>query len=375
MRTILAALAAVFTSCAMVASPGAAQDFSTVPDKADGAVRFATFNVKLHGDREGEIVERLASGEDRIARLTAEIVRAYRPDVLLIQELDRDDDGEALRLYTERFLAGDLADAPPPVAYPHTALLPTNTGVASGIDLDGNGDVGESGRSYGNDAFGFGEYPGQYAFSVASRFPIGEVRTFSEFLWRDMPGNRMGDLVPEAAQEVRRLSSKTHALVPININGTTVTLVASHPTPPAFADVNVPRNADEIRLVHDLLDARTSQYATDDAGVSGGLEPWSLFVVAGDLNSDPVRGSSEKEAIRALLEDPRLTDPQQMSDEGQLATAEFSSGFRLRVDYVVPSAELEVVGSGVHWPKVDDTIAQGSDHRLVYVDVRLPESE
>lgn len=47
----------------------------------------------------------------------------------------------------------------------------------------------------------------------------------------------------------------------------------------------------------------------------------------------------------------------------------------LRVDYVLPSIDLDVVGSGVYWPTTDDPHAylnRASDHRLVWIDVRLP---
>ena len=44
---------------------------------------------------------------------------------------------------------------------------------------------------YGDDAFGFGAFPGQFAFSVYSKHPvqIGQIRTFQNFQWKDMPGN------------------------------------------------------------------------------------------------------------------------------------------------------------------------------------------
>jgi 3-phytase/alkaline phosphatase D len=51
----------------------------------------------------------------------------------------------------------------------------------------------------------------------------------------------------------------------------------------------------------------------------------------------------------------------------------------LRVDYVLPSSNLTVCGSGVFWPPASDPLrrlaeddaAKGSDHRLVWVDVAL----
>jgi len=59
--------------------------------------------------------------------------------------------------------------------------------------------------------------------------------------------------------------------------------------------------------------------------------------------------------------------------------AVFSGG--LRVDYVLPSADMQVVGSGVFWPVPDDPLYRlvedstdnpSSDHHLVWVDVALP---
>jgi hypothetical protein len=48
----------------------------------------------------------------------------------------------------------------------------------------------------------------------------------------------------------------------------------------------------------------------------------------------------------------------------------------LRVDYVLPSAGLAVVASGVIWPAAGDpmraAVEAASRHRLVWVDVALP---
>ena len=45
----------------------------------------------------------------------------------------------------------------------------------------------------------------------------------------------------------------------------------------------------------------------------------------------------------------------------------------MRLDYVLPSVGFEYVGSGVFWPANESPeakIADGSDHHLVWVDVR-----
>ena len=358
--------ACVALVCAVL-MPGIAAS-AEAPARPAGAVRFATFNVSLFGDAPGDIIARLESGTDAQATLSAAIIRAHAPDVLLVQELDRDDDGRALDLYADLYLGGEGG-----IDYPFRAVFPSNTGVASGVDINGDGEIGAEGRAYGEDALGYGLYPGQYAFALLSRHPLGTPRTFSKFLWRDMPGNLMPETLPDAARAVLPLSSKTHALVPVEIDGQTVWVAAAHPTPPIPRDGNLlkRRNADEIRLLADLLEPTSSGYATDDAGVAGGLPAESLAVVMGDLNADPDGGNSKEGAIGQLLSHRLMTDPEPRSVANGLRTAKFSNG-KMRVDYVVPSKALRVAGSGVHWPADDDTLDDASDHRLVYVDVVLP---
>ena len=58
-----------------------------------------------------------------------------------------------------------------PIDYPYFYIAPSNTGVPSGFDLDNDGIVGGP-----DDAFGFGDFPGQYGMVVLSRFPIVDRR-------------------------------------------------------------------------------------------------------------------------------------------------------------------------------------------------------
>ena len=165
---------------------------------------------------------------------------------------------------------------------------------------------------------------------------------------------------------------------------------------------------------HDQADDGTRRYYLGEGRI----------IVMGDLNSDPndgdsfvytfvpdkgqppVEGDAEKREVRPmdiLLDSPQwLADPAQKS-AGGVAASERDGGANklhhtnpatdtadwddregqpgnLRVDYVLPSVDLEVRGGGVFWPTPDAplmgvdlaTVEAASDHRLVWVDVRLP---
>ena len=117
-------------------------------------------------------------------------------------------------------------------------------------------------------------------------------------------------------------------------------------------------------------------YLKDDQGRSGGLADGELFVIAGDLNADPERGDSRAGAIGQLLDHSKVQGkiiPR--SADGRSATALFGRR-RFRVDYVLPSRELTVVGSGVYWPGQDkDGAVSASDHRPVWITVGFTDEQ
>ncbi len=243
----------------------------------------------------------------------AEIIQRVHPDILLLQEFDFDAAGASLAAFQANYL-GRSQQGQAPLDYPYTFFTESNTGIPSGHDFDNDGRI-----AGGGDALGFGEFPGQYAMVLLSRFPIDtkRVRTFRKFLWRDMPGALLPDDPATAAtadwyspQElaVLPLSSKNHWDVPVKIGKRTVHLLISHPTPPAFdgpEDRNGRRNHDEILFWRDYITAGANGYIRDDRGRRGGLER-DAFLIMGDLNSDPVDGGSLHDAIEGLLGHVRI---------------------------------------------------------------------
>ena len=384
----------------------------TPPPRAEGTLRIATWNVSFFRRAEGDLARELAEPDAAQPRRIAAVLQRVQPDLLLLNEFDHDPRAPG------RFADNYLARVQPggaPLSFPWQFTAPVNTGVPSGVDLDRDGRVGG-----GNDALGFGKFPGQYGLVVYSRLTLdlAGIRTFRRFLWRDMPGAMFPPQWYDAeALAVLPLSSKSHwdiavrLPVPKGQRPRTLHFLVSHPTPPAFdgpEDRNGRRNHDEIRLWADYIDPMRSAYLVDDSGRRGGLARDASFVIAGDMNADPLDGGSIPGSMDQLLQHPRVlraaasgrkaprstgaaeaaarqggANLGQRGDPG-LDTADFAdrdnSVGNLRADYLLPSADLEVCASGVFWPRADDAefalvnddVDATSDHRLVWIDIALP---
>lgn len=365
-------------------------------------LRFATFNASLFGEASGDLAKRLSSRRDEQIKLVAAVIQSVRPDVILINEFDYDPSGKSAEDFIFNYLMRRHSGLDG-IRYRYSYIAPVNTGVASPFDLNRDGRVEGP-----NDAWGFGAYQGQYGMLVLSRYPIDQrqLRTFRLFKWKDMPGAQLpvhGSGQAWYSDTMLRwfpLSSKSLWDIPVWTSAGRIHLIAAHPTPPAFDGEegrNRLRNHDEIRLIADYVsgDAGRSAYIYDDNGAKGGLPADARFVIAGDMNADPLDGASHQSAINQLLDHPRIDARSVPTSDGagesthrvgggNLAhqgdpaadTAVFGDPpGNLRVDYVLPSNDLAVVDSGVYWPLSTEPGAafmDASDHRLVWIDIEAP---
>ncbi|RFF68127.1 endonuclease/exonuclease/phosphatase family protein [Xanthomonas campestris pv. raphani] len=398
---LLLALAALCTACAHRTAPTGQSAASTTA----APLRIATYNTSLYSDEAGGLVREL-QGDSAHARKIATVLQRVRPDLVLLNEFDFDPAHRAADLFQQRYLQVAQPGGGDALSYPYRYLAPVNTGVPSGLDLDNNGSVGGDGRSRGNDAWGYGLHPGQYGMLVLSRYPIDAqaVRSFQLLKWSALPG-ALRPVDPatrrpfynDAIWAQLRLSSKSHWDVPVRTPLGVVHALISHPTPPVFDGAekrNAARNHDELQLWRAYLDnaADTTRWLCDDQGRCGGLERDAHFVILGDLNNDPIDGAGRHEAIRALINHPRVLQyPTPVSAGGPEKTAEYAAqgiahtgdphqvtgdfgpqAGTMRLDYVLPSHQFTLAGSGIFWPassSPDAAIADGSDHHAVWVDV------
>ena len=169
-----------------------------------------------------------------------------------------------------------------------------------------------------------------------------------------------------------RLSSKSHWDVPIDIGGTTVHFLVSHPTPPVFdeppagVDFNGRRNFDEIRLWADYVTPGAGGYIYDDDGGTGGLKPGEQFVIAGDQNSDPLDGDSIPGSIQQLLDNPRINTSVTPESPGAAQQGALQGGANLTPSQPAPVRHRGLRGRRAGQPPggLRAPVAQHADRRL-----------
>ncbi len=347
-------------------------------------------------------------------RNVAAIIQKNRPDTLVLNEFNNDGTGSDKTIisnFQKNYLSHgqslnsiDGGNVQDPIEYPFFETYATNTGLSSGMDLNNDGKINNN----PNDAFGFGYYHGHYAIALLSMHEIDKenTRTFQEFKWKDLPnsqipkveeivsstppGMKIGDnwFTDEEWNNIR-LSSKNHLDVPIKIKKgdtvETINLLISHPTPPVFeiggTKVNFLRNKGEVDFWTHYINNEPTLY--DDKGNKGGIDGTkNKFIILGDLNSDIFNSAKSKEkfnGINGLLNSNLLNSDVAtgnsiaISNGGKLEAnskkhpkpESRTSTFGLRVDYSLPSNNLEVLNTGIYWQ------ADGEEGRLLFNDPRI----
>lgn len=330
-------------------------------------LRIATYAAPLSRSGPGLLLQDITKADDPQILAVLGVLDQVAPDILVLTDFDHDLDQLALAAFAD---AAGMA---------HFHSLPPNTGVPTGQDIDGNGKLEEP-----RDMQGYGRFLGDGGMAVLARYPIlpDDVLDLSGLLWADIPGAELPVTMTDQVAAVQRLSTTGHWIVPVAAPGGIVQILVSSHTPPVFdgpEDRNGLRNRDELRLWSHVLDGKLAPAPQD-------------FVIAANFNLDPMDGEGLRDGLNAFLSDPRLQDTRPASDGAARAAspghrgdpardtadwAETGPG-NLRVSYVLPSADWDVLASGVFWPARGTPEADllGSDglaagpHHLVWVDIR-----
>ncbi|MFN3969813.1 MAG: endonuclease/exonuclease/phosphatase family protein [Gemmobacter sp.] len=332
-------------------------------------LRIAAYHAELSRKGPGLLLHELTTGRNAATEAVVAAIAATGADAILLLDIDFDPGLAALTALAARLEAKGQP-------YPHRLALPPNRAIPTGLDLDGDGRLGEP-----EDAQGYGRFAGQGGMAILSRLPVDRdgLRDLSAFLWADLPGHRMPAPLPKGAAAILRLASSGIWEVPLVLpDGERLRLLAFHAAPPAFSDLNRARHGDELAFWPLFLDGHLPL-----------PPPAPPLVILGTANADPADGEGDRAALRALLTHPALQDPAPRGNappdpdhtgDPATDTAAFGRARGLpgsvRVDYVLPSADLAVTASGVLWPDEVDplaaTLAAASRHRPVWMDVILP---
>ena len=185
----------------------------TVTDREGKAVRVMTYNIE-----DVRTADLRRSDHPRLQRAAARI-QHLAPDVLLVNEMTYDQpgspgyrpgdpEGQNAQRFARHYLASPQADSLEGRSYT-PVMFPVNTGVHSGFDLNNDGEVistvpdvpaspedgsvapqTDAGRAYGNDAWGFGVFPGQYGMALFVRDDWtvlrDSIRTFRQLRWHEI---------------------------------------------------------------------------------------------------------------------------------------------------------------------------------------------
>ena len=310
-------------------------------------LKIASFNTELSRKGPGLLLRDILRGEDAQINAVLAVIAEQAPDVIALQGFDYDLTGAALTAFAETLERGGHP-------YPHRFSLPSNAGEMTDLDLDGDRRLRGA-----SDAQGYGAFFGAGGMAILSRYPIlrNEVQNFSDMLWRDLPGALLpqidGAPFPSAeAQAIQRLSSHGHWVVPVEVPKMgRVHLMTFHASPPVFdgpEDRNGKRNHDEVLFWDHYLRGAFGPAVED------------RFILLGDANQDPFKGDGRRSAIQTLLNHPKIQDP--LSGK---PTVNWAQTGPMRVDYVLPSDDWQVLDAGV--TSLSNTMA--SRHGMVWITI------
>ena len=313
-------------------------------------IRVAYWQTELAGRGPGVMLRDIRKKTPRMI-LVGQTLANIKADILVLGGIDFDHD--LIGLTALKNVIGEFG-----LPYEHMFSALPNSGIDTGLDIDGDGRLAGP-----RDAQGFGNFPGEEGMAVLSRWPIELIKDHTGQLWKNVPHSQIIDSKGRSggdapAADIQRLSSKNHWELQVHPrDNPTLTLMIFHATPPVFdgpEDRNGRRNADEIMFWVHRLDGAL------------GPPPDPPFLIMGTFNLDPEKRDGKRQTMQDVLADMRIQDPPALS---RRPTAEWPppGPGSLRVDYILPSSDLGLLAA-----KVGENDPKASHHFPIWVDIDPP---
>jgi len=284
-------------------------------------LRVAIYNASLERDGPGILLRAIETGTDTQIAAVIDTLTKADADIVVLTAFDWDYGGAALSAFQHALEENGQN-------YP---FLFAPKGNAGRLWPDGS-------------IVAFGKFSGSGGMALLSRYPLGQARSFQNFIW------------PETGKPLA-----AHGIWDVTVQPPfgDFHVLASHTTPPAFGLVegrNRRRNDAEIAFWSRYL---SGEALRDDAGQNKVFDAADFVLLAG-LNNDPVAGDGLKTALRKLLDDPKLQNPAALIG---VPTVYWQNIGELRADYALPSRGFQILSARV---LQNDT---ASHHRLVLLEL------
>jgi len=182
-RAWMRALALLILLCLIYPAPAVSE-----------TLRLASYTAALERNAPGLLYRDILYGKSSQIRAALRLIATIKPDVLALQRFDWDAELRAARAFQSALKAQGWEM--------QNLLAPRpNTGVATGVDIDGNGQIGGPG-----DAQSYGIFAGQRGLLLLSRLPfdVQHSQDHSQVLWAEVPQTQSTD--PPEIAKVQRLA-------------------------------------------------------------------------------------------------------------------------------------------------------------------------
>ncbi len=207
------------------------------------------------------------------------------------------------------------------------------------------------------DHLNFGTIPGQISTGAGCKYKMLERKVFSDLAWKDFNSSvdfsrfstaAGGEFPPEM-----KLFDKSFSDITLDVGGKRLHLILLHAAPSHnFGNpksINVFRNAEQLRFLEWYVSGETD-HRVGLSAISP-LQKGDYYIIVGDLNVDLNSVQAEGSAVlkRIIEKSTPWMSPAEMDFTNE-ATDFSPNPFRLVLDYIIVSKNIEVVEGKVIYP-------------------------